>query len=145
MFDIQRSILELYSERFASRIASNSLFKRGLLVSFDPGPGACVNQKLFEDGLSELYTQVVSSDGSLSSAVRLAIATQGAVPEDFQVLVEKVHNHAFKVTDQNVEEVLQAGYHQEDVFELVVSGAVGAAVGRWRDYCAAKAAEETCD
>jgi hypothetical protein len=104
-----------------------------------------VNQKLFEDGLSELYTQVVSGDASLSTDVRLAIATQGAVPEEFQVLVEKVHNHAYKVTDQNVEEVLQAGYHQEDVFELVISGAVGAAVGRWRDYCAAQTTEETCD
>jgi len=92
----------------------------------------------FEEGLEGLFSRVVGGDASLGTDVRLAIANGENVPEDYRGLTEKVHKHAYKVTDDDIQALLESGHHEEDVFEAIVSGAVGAAVGRWRKFCAEK-------
>ena len=97
-----------------------------------------MNNSQFEDALGDLFSRVVGGEGTLDTEVRLAIANETAVPDEFQTLTQKVHKHAYRVTDEDIQALLEAGYHQEDVFEAVVSGAVGASVNRWRVFCSTR-------
>ena len=47
------------------------------------------------------------------------------MPADLQALVDKVHRHAYRVTDEDVASV-QAKYGDDQTFEIVVSAALGA-------------------
>jgi len=58
--------------------------------------------------------------------VRQAAAAGGGVPADLQPLVEKIHRHAYKVTDEDIARA-QATYGDDRMFEIVVSAALGAA------------------
>ena len=93
-----------------------------------------MNNAQFEDALGELFSRVIAGSGTLDTDVRLAIANGKDMPQEFATLTHKIHQHAYRVTDEDVDSVLQAGFHQEDVFEAVVSGAVGASVARCRVY-----------
>ena len=48
------------------------------------------------------------------------------MPSDLQPLIEKIHRHAYKVTDDDIARV-QAKYGDDKMFEIVVSAALGAA------------------
>ena len=47
------------------------------------------------------------------------------MPDDLRELVEKVHRHAYKVTDEEIA-ALQAKYADDQLFEIIVSAALGA-------------------
>jgi alkylhydroperoxidase family enzyme len=51
------------------------------------------------------------------------------VPPDLQALVEKIHRHAYKVTDEDIAG-LQTTYGDDQLFEIIVSAAVGASRAR---------------
>jgi len=44
--------------------------------------------------------------------------------------VQKVTQSAYKVTDQDIETLLDAGYSEDQIFELTVSAALGAGLAR---------------
>jgi hypothetical protein len=74
----------------------------------------------------EVLESVLRSDGESDPAVRSAAAAQDAgVPAELKALVDKVHRHAYKVTDDDVERV-QAKYGDDQMFEIIVSAALGA-------------------
>ena len=73
----------------------------------------------------ELLRQVLDEPGESAPDVRRAAARNVHVPSDFQPLVEKIHKHAYKVTDDDVAR-LQATYGDDQVFEVIVSAALGA-------------------
>jgi alkylhydroperoxidase family enzyme len=58
-------------------------------------------------------------------AIRRAAAERQDVPADLQALVDKIHNHAYRVTDDDIAQ-LQAKYGDDQLFEIVVSAALGA-------------------
>lgn len=66
-------------------------------------------------------------DGAAESdvSIRQAAAKGSGVPADLQSLVDKIHRHAYKVTDEDVARV-QAKYGDDDMFEIIVSAALGA-------------------
>ena len=97
-----------------------------------------MNNSEFENRLEKLFSRVVGGQGSLKTDVRLAIANGEDVPEEYRTLTEKVHKHAYRVTDDDIQSLVDSGHHEEDVFEAIVSGAVGAAAGRWRKFCSTK-------
>jgi alkylhydroperoxidase family enzyme len=51
------------------------------------------------------------------------------MPADLQSLVDKIHRHASKVTDEDMARV-QAKYGDDQMFEIVVSAALGASAQR---------------
>jgi len=61
--------------------------------------------------------------------VRRAAANGSGVPADLDVLVEKIHRHAYKVTDEEIA-ALQATYGDDQLFEIIVSAALGASRAR---------------
>ena len=73
----------------------------------------------------ELFRQVLDGPGESAPEVRRAAARNLEVPADLQPLVDKIHKHAFKVTDDDVAR-LQATYGDDRMFEIIVSAALGA-------------------
>ena len=59
------------------------------------------------------------------SSIRNAVADRKDVPADLQSLVDKIHRHAYKVTDEDMAP-LQAKHGDDRMFERVVSSALGA-------------------
>ena len=68
---------------------------------------------------------VLYGPGESDAAIRQAAAEGRGVPADLQALVDKIHSHAYKVTDQDIAQ-LQAKYGDDRLFEIVVSAALGA-------------------
>ena len=54
----------------------------------------------------------------------------GEIPPLLQMYLEKVVRHAYKVTDEDIHDLTQAGYSEEAIFEITVSAALGAGMGR---------------
>ena len=82
---------------------------------------------------------VLDGPGVTDPSLRYAAAEGVGVPDDLRVLVEKIHQHAYKVTDEEIA-ALQAKYDDDQLFELIVSAAVGAS--RQRLLAGLKALEE---
>ena len=68
---------------------------------------------------------VLDGPGESDPALRRAAAENVAVPIELVSLVEKIHAHAYQVTDEDVAR-LQATYSEDQLFEIVVSAALGA-------------------
>jgi hypothetical protein len=72
-----------------------------------------------------VFQTVFEGPGESDPAIRKAAADGAGVPADLQPLIEKVHTHAYKVTDEDVARV-QASYGDDRLFEIIVSAALGA-------------------
>lgn len=73
---------------------------------------------------------VLFGPGELAPDIREAAATSGDVPEPMKRYVQKVALYAYKVTDEDVEALLKAGYSEDQIFELTISAALGAGLSR---------------
>lgn len=68
---------------------------------------------------------VINGPGVSDAGIRRAAAEGTGVPADLQPLVDKIHRHAYKVTDEDMARA-QAKYGDDQMFEIVVSAALGA-------------------
>lgn len=73
-------------------------------------------------------TAVLRGPGATSPALRQAVARDEA-PEDLQALVAKIHQHAYKVTNEDLA-ALRGRYTEDQLFELIVAATFGAADAR---------------
>lgn len=80
--------------------------------------------------LARLTQAVLAGLGHLDSKVRQAAAAEGAVPAEPEKYIHKVAQYAYKVTDEDVAALRQAGYTEDQIFELTVSVALGAGLAR---------------
>jgi hypothetical protein len=83
-----------------------------------------------------LEDAVLRGDGFLEGALRAAIATGGDLPADLQPLVAKVKGEAYRVTDADLD-ALRLRYNEDQIFEIVVSAALGAGLARIEAFRAA--------
>ena len=76
-----------------------------------------------------LHTAIIGGDAAAVTPtdVRLAAAERTDVPERFTSYVNTIHAHAYQVTDRTVADLRAAGASQDEVFEVTVSAAFGAA------------------
>jgi hypothetical protein len=91
--------------------------------------GALVDPK-YADKLADLERRVLDAPGSLDPSVRRAASSGGDLPEALRAYVEKVHRHAYEVTDGDVRDLAASGYSEDQVMELTVAAAFGAARAR---------------
>jgi alkylhydroperoxidase family enzyme len=73
--------------------------------------------------------EVLNGAGESDPAIRSAAAEGSGVPADLHALVDKIHRHAYKVTDDDIAQ-LQPKYGDDQMFEIVVSAALGASRNR---------------
>jgi alkylhydroperoxidase family enzyme len=71
---------------------------------------------------------LLDGDGATPSTTRRAIA-DGAPPADLKALVDKIRSRAYTVTDADVD-ALRRHYTEDQLFEIIVSAAFGAASAR---------------
>jgi alkylhydroperoxidase family enzyme len=95
------------------RRAKTELFEAGVIED----PHASLRDRVLES--------VLESPGESLPAIRHAAADGTGVPADLQALVEKIHRHAYKVTDEDIARA-RAKYGDDQMFEIVVSAALGA-------------------
>lgn len=93
--------------------------------------------------VERLTQSVLTTVGATDAPVRRAVEARAAalggraaapptegVPAAVERYVDKVARHAYKVTDADVEALTQARYSEDAIFEITLSAALGAALGR---------------
>jgi len=90
---------------------------------------------LFSDLEAATRAAVLDSDGSTDGAVRRQVAS-GQPPSELAVLVQKIREHAYRVTDADVD-ALRVRYTEDQLFEVIVAAALGAAEDRLKAAMAA--------
>jgi hypothetical protein len=73
--------------------------------------------------------RVLDGPGESDPAIRRAAADRVHVPDELRSLIDRIHDHAYRVTDEDVARV-QAAYGDDRTFEIIVSGALGASRAR---------------
>lgn len=73
----------------------------------------------------DVLNQVLNGPAESDPALRNAAANDAGLPLDLQPLADKIHAHAYKVTDEEMARA-QRVYGDDKLFELVVSAALGA-------------------
>ena len=66
---------------------------------------------------------------SLIAQLRATLPEREA-PPDFHAYVDKVRRHAYRITDEEVQALKNAGYSEDEIFEHTVSAAVAAGLER---------------
>ena len=82
-----------------------------------------------------VLTKPGQAPGELRRAVFARAARLGGsgpedVPPALAVYVDKVARHAYRVTDEDLATLQRAGHSDDALFEVTVSAALGAALGR---------------
>ena len=72
---------------------------------------------------------VLAGPGVSDAALRRTAAEGIGVTADLEPLIDKIHRHAYRVTDEDVAR-LQAKYGDDQMFEIIVSAALGASQKR---------------
>jgi hypothetical protein len=73
----------------------------------------------------EVLESVLRGTGESDPSIRRAAADNVGAPPDLEDLIEKIHAHAYSVTDGDVAR-LQPTYGDDRLFEIIVSAALGA-------------------
>jgi hypothetical protein len=84
------------------------------------------------EGRRVLEEATLGGPGKTPSTLRRAVAKgpgTAEIPAELRVLVEKIERHAYRVTDEDIVG-LKAKYSEDELFEIVVSTALGAALRR---------------
>lgn len=81
-----------------------------------------------ERRFDRLRQRVLEGPGRADGALRGAAFGRDLdrLPPALRAYVGKVHDHAYRVTDGDVADLLAAGRSDDEVFELTVAAAVGA-------------------
>ncbi|MGH2637474.1 MAG: hypothetical protein ACRDHU_15185, partial [Actinomycetota bacterium] len=79
------------------------------------------------EALERLRGAALEGPGVLEPEVRRAAAERTGVPERFASYVGAIHDHAYRITDQVVADLKTAGTSEDEVFEMTVAAAYGAA------------------
>ncbi len=77
----------------------------------------------------EVLDAVLHGPGETDPSVRAAAAMNEGVPADLASLVNTIHEHAYKVTDEDVA-APQSVRGDDQLFEIIVSAALGASRAR---------------
>jgi alkylhydroperoxidase family enzyme len=86
-----------------------------------------------------LVARVLGSSAQAPAALRRAAFENEGLSEPVRTLIEKVAGRSHEVTDDDVAAVRAAGLSEDQVFELVVCGAVGQASRQYESALAALA------
>jgi hypothetical protein len=93
----------------------------------------------------ELVARVLEGSGKATAELRRAAFENAGLNEPIRTLTDKVANHAYRVTDEDVVAVRAAGLSEDQIFEIVICAAVGQASRQYTSALAAlaRATEET--
>ncbi len=77
---------------------------------------------------TEIGQAVFGSKAAMGPDTRSAAASGGSLPEPWQSYAASVRDHSYRVTGTDIERLTAAGHSEDEIFEITVSAAVGAAL-----------------
>jgi hypothetical protein len=77
-----------------------------------------------------LRRAVFARSAELSGGPATAAVTAEEIPADLRKYVDTVVLHAYRITDEDVQALRQAGYSEDVIFEVSVAASVGAGLAR---------------
>jgi alkylhydroperoxidase family enzyme len=80
------------------------------------------------DAVENLRHTVLEAPATTDPGMRTAAATGGALPEPWRSYAATVRDASYKITDTDIDRLTTAGHTEEEIFEITVAAAVGAAV-----------------
>lgn len=86
-----------------------------------------------------VVARILDGEGHASRSQRRAAFDNSGLADPLRTLIAKVASHANQVSDQDIAAARATGLSEDEIFELVICGAVGQAV---RQHDAALAALE---
>lgn len=86
-----------------------------------PDPHVVLRNKVLET--------VLTGPGKSDESLRSAAFNRTNLPADLKALVDKIEQHAFQVSDEDLSR-LQAKYSDDQLFEIIVAAALGASERR---------------
>jgi hypothetical protein len=91
-----------------------------------------LGSRRYDELITKTTHAVLESKGDTPPALRWAIfhRRMADVPADLRTYVDKVSQHAYKVTDADMETLIRAGYSEDAIFEITGAAALGAAITR---------------
>lgn len=92
-------------------------------------------KKLYQD----LIDRILKGKGESSPEQRQAAFNNAGLPGPLNLLIGKVTNDAYKVTDSDVASAKAAGSSEDQLFELIICGAAGQASRQYQSGLAALA------
>ena len=95
------------------------------------------NASGFRQLYQELLDRVLKGRSAGSEAARQAAFDDAGLEEPVRTLIDKVANGAYRITDSDVDAVRAAGKSEDEIFELVICGAVGQASRQYNNGLAA--------
>jgi alkylhydroperoxidase/carboxymuconolactone decarboxylase family protein YurZ len=84
----------------------------------------------FRAHFDELMQAPLRAKGELSQEVRQAILADLGAPRELRAFARKVAIRAHSITHKDIEEVLAAGFSEDEVFETIVTAALHASKAR---------------
>lgn len=75
-----------------------------------------------------LQQAVLDGNGATEPATRSAAATGGPLPEPWPSYAALVRDHSYRVADTDIEDLKATGHSEDEIFEVTVAAAVGAAL-----------------
>lgn len=89
---------------------------------------AAAVSRRYADLADALRRAVLSSPARLDAATRAAAVTGAGLPEPLGSYAAKVRDAPATVTDGDVGDLVAAGHTEDEIFEVTVAAAVGAAL-----------------
>jgi AhpD family alkylhydroperoxidase len=80
------------------------------------------------DVVANLRHATLAAPAVTTPALRTAVATGDAVPEPWRSYAETVRVASYKITDADIRQLTAAGHSEDEIFEVTVAAAVGAAL-----------------
>lgn len=112
----------------------------------------------YPSDIQDLAEAILSTPGASTSDLRRIVEAHAAhlggrpaneqfaeVPAELTRYVEKVAQHAYKVTDADIAALQQAGYSEDAILEITLSAALGASLARLERGLAALKGTSSCD
>ncbi|MDI9947624.1 hypothetical protein ACNJ7E_28110 [Rhodococcus sp. NM-2] len=81
-----------------------------------------------DDAVADLRHSVLHRPATTAPALRLAAASGDPLPEPWQAYAAAVRDASYTITDSDIDKLLAAGPNEDQVFEVTVAAAVGAAL-----------------
>jgi hypothetical protein len=77
----------------------------------------------------QVLQNVLQGEGESDPSIRAAAAEGRGVPAELEALVGKIHNHAYRITGEDIARV-QTIHGDDPLFEIIVSACLGASRNR---------------
>lgn len=93
---------------------------------------SALGTRRYDELITRTTHAVLESKGETRPELRWAVfhKRMADVPADLRVYIEKVSQHAYKVTDEDIKGLVRAGYSEDAIFEITGAAALGAAILR---------------